>query len=135
MKQAVIVVVPHPYLDDMWLAVSRKSDHSDLGCPGGKVENTDASLRAAMFREFKEEVGLEIFNMRFSHSEKRHDWLVLIFRADMLDFPSFVNSEDSLVCWATTEQMCNGTFGEFNRNNLTRFKQHTAWIDIELDNL
>lgn len=47
--------------DGLVLAVSRKTDHEDLGLPGGKIDPGEAALDA-LDRELREEVGTGVLS-------------------------------------------------------------------------
>lgn len=61
--RAVTLLLPqyHPTLKI--LGVSRRSDHSNWGLPGGKVEPSDLNDLDAITREVYEECGIEISNL------------------------------------------------------------------------
>ena len=60
-KQAVIALIRHPTNSSLFLGVSRKNNPSDMGCVGGKMENTQGeTYRDALTREVLEETGLTV---------------------------------------------------------------------------
>lgn len=58
--------------DGKVLSISRKTDHNDLGLPGGKIEPGDASPEAACRREVEEEADVNIIEMLhiFDHLDR-----------------------------------------------------------------
>jgi 8-oxo-dGTP pyrophosphatase MutT (NUDIX family) len=67
--------------DGLILALSRKSDHADLGLVGGSVEEGESFAEAAI-RETLEEVGVRVTRMRevFDHPCREHKSIT--FRVD-----------------------------------------------------
>jgi len=100
--------------DGLILAVSRKDDHSDLGLPGGKIEAGETPLTAAC-REAVEETGATLCNPFLVGIADVGTIKVFIYRAEIFgDVRDHVNSEGALVKWVKPEQICTGSFGQFN---------------------
>lgn len=95
------------------LAVSRKTDHNDLGLPGGKVELGETFAQAAV-RETWEEVGIQINKMRdvFDHPDGVRDARTFLVEewAGMA-----VSVEGAWVGWVPPARLLEGSFSEYNR--------------------
>lgn len=108
---ASVVIVEQ---DGLILAVSRKDDHSDLGLPGGKIEVGETPLTAAC-RESVEETGATLCNPFLVGIADVGAIKVFIYRAEIFgDVQDHVNPEGALVKWVKPEEICTGSFGQFN---------------------
>lgn len=63
MKLSLFSVVALFIQDGKILAISRKTNHEDLGLPGGKIDSTDKTPEDALKREVDEEVGVLVQEM------------------------------------------------------------------------
>lgn len=96
------------------LAVSRRNNHADLGLPGGKIEADETPLTAAC-REVAEETGATLCNPLFVRTTDVGAIQVFIYRADIFgDVREHINTEGALVKWVKPEEICSGSFGQFN---------------------
>ena len=95
------------------LAVSRKNNHHDMCLPGGKIdigETTEESI----FREVKEETGLDIINLKFQfirdcpHLTDQKPCVV--FTGDVI---GQINYEPHVFKWVKPIIVTQGSFGEF----------------------
>jgi 8-oxo-dGTP pyrophosphatase MutT (NUDIX family) len=102
----------------MILGVSRKNDPNAFGLPGGKVEEGEDELQAAV-RELQEETGIELYKMRHWYPEIFRREGGVTFRATTgnirLVHPV---TEAGRVAWVTPEQLMAGPFGDYNRRLL-----------------
>jgi 8-oxo-dGTP pyrophosphatase MutT (NUDIX family) len=100
--------------DSLILAVSRKDNHGDLGLPGGKIEAGETPLTAAC-REAVEETGATLCNPFLVGVADVGAIKVFIYRAEIFgDVHDHVNVEGALVKWVKPEEICSGSFGQFN---------------------
>ena len=96
-----------------FLCVSRKTDHSDFGAVGGKVDpedNDDCEL--AMVREAGEETGLGLHNLKLVDTREWGTYLQHCFTADYRGDVSY--DEPHVVKWGTAQDLMDGSFGEYN---------------------
>ena len=101
------------------LAVSRKDNHNDFGLPGGKVEPEDKSLEDAIAREVFEETGLTIwpFNLKLLFIQDGKEYT---FTGDI--FGTIKTDEKHIVKWATSQELLDGSFGEYNKKLFEHLK-------------
>jgi mutator protein MutT len=98
---------------DNVLCVSRKYDHNDFGCPGGKIEPGESPEEGAI-REVMEETGLRISHLRkiYSTYYESLDQLAIAYLAEWEGEIS--TTEPHIVKWGTWEDLKSGSFKDFN---------------------
>lgn len=121
-KQAVIALIQHPTNPSLFLGVSRKTNQNDMGCAGGKMENTKGeTYRDALAREVFEETGLTVDTMVPVFKTKCVDYLVHTFlttvKEDLSKPLSEVvhTSEAGVVRWTTREELEKSSFADYNK--------------------
>ena len=77
MKQAVCILIINK-VPNFFLSVSLKDDYEDMNLPGGKVEENETLIEAAI-RETKEETGLDIKNLQFLYEEPDEKFNVVTY--------------------------------------------------------
>ena len=90
--------------DGKILSVSRKDDHSKLGLPGGKVDESDGTdYKGAAIREVKEETGLNISYDDFTKAMKINKRAIFYYlEMDACDIEvqdSIVNNDANGITW------------------------------------
>ena len=94
------------------LAVSRKDNHEDFGLVGGKVDEGETPVEAAI-REAKEETGLDVSNLRCIYQRFRNDRMGYTYLAD---YSGEINTDEPhVVKWASFDTINNGSFGDWNK--------------------
>lgn len=123
MKNAVCVLITDK--DKNILSVSRKDNHNDWGLPGGKLEDNESFLDAAI-RETLEETGysIEIIDVSNYFECTDNDYLVRTYKAKIvsdLRIP-VSNKETGIVSFRNKIDLLKGSFSEYNFNCFKHFK-------------
>lgn len=120
-RHAACVLVKHKTFTDLYLGVSRKEDNSDWGLPGGKAEEYESYIKAAI-RETKEETGLDITNLKYVFSDLVPgdvDYFCVVYVADYDGSEPIQRSNEGAVGWVNLAALLDGSFGDFNRKLFT----------------
>lgn len=100
------------------LAVSRKNDKTKFGLAGGKVDDGETYLQAAI-RECYEETGLEAFCPIpvFSRMEPGDiDFFAIVYLVQWKgEIHKTSDKETGVVKWCTWEELEEGPFGDYNK--------------------
>lgn len=122
MKQAVCVLIPNEFGNV--LCVSRKDDITDWGLPGGKVEDGELLVHAAI-RETAEETGHRVsINTTVSPFVGRcGEYIVTTYLADIVDYFYYPVSqvETGKVEFRSPSELLTGSFSRYNEFCLSHF--------------
>lgn len=96
------------------LGVSRKTDHSDFGLPGGKMEDIDNhDPIATAIRETKEETGIDVKNLQLVFATHKSGNMGYTYLAE---YEGEINhNEPHVVKWIPFQLLINGKFGKYNK--------------------
>lgn len=96
------------------LGVSRKTDHTDFGLPGGKMEDIDnENPMLTAIRETLEETGLQVSNLRLVFAIHKSGNMGYTYLAD---YEGEINhNEPHVVKWVPFEKLILGSFGRYNQ--------------------
>lgn len=121
-KTAVCVLLEK---DGKFLSVSRKDDPTDFGLPGGKLDFGETLIQCAI-REAKEETGYDLSIDPYNPFLKidENGMFTITFRASFSNGTTrseISEEETGRVDFVTNEQLCNGSFGTYNKEMLEHF--------------
>lgn len=98
--------------DGKILGVPRRNDPNDFGLPGGKVEDNETEVEAAI-RETLEETGIRISNLKEVYRGLCGKDLAATFTCDWEGEASSQPGEPECK-WVDTDTLKKGCFGEYN---------------------
>lgn len=102
------------------LCVSRKTDHTDFGLPGGKMEDEDMSdPRFAACRETEEETGIVLLpsDLTLVYACHHDGFMTYTYMANK-HYGEINHNEPHIVKWGSFQDLIAGSFGEYNKNVL-----------------
>ena len=106
--QSVCVVIRK---GNKYLGVTRKTDSTKWGLPGGKVDPGETPLES-IIREAYEETGIELVNPKQIDERIYGGYRVYLF---VSDYRGKIGTEESgLVEWIDKQLLFNGPFGDYN---------------------
>ncbi len=109
MKRAVCALI---HRGDKILAVSRKDNPNDFGLVGGKVDDGEDDIEA-LFRETKEETGLDIIAFTKVFERFDDDFICTTYSCEVTG--DIVTKENGVVKEVTWSTLFNGSFGKYNK--------------------
>jgi 8-oxo-dGTP pyrophosphatase MutT (NUDIX family) len=137
MKEAGVMLI---IKDGLILGITRRTDRTKYGLPGGKLDTSvgDKTAMDAAIRETKEETSI-IVNSCIQIYQRVEPgggpsgvdfYSTCFYATDWNGVPR--NSEEGEVAWLTTEEVCvtKAAFGDYNRKTIDIFK--TMFPDIKL---
>jgi len=112
MKYSVCALI---FRGDKILSVSRKNDPTKFGLVGGKVDEGE-TLIEALFRETKEETGLEIVSYKEVYTRIDDIYECTTFLCETSgDINVIDEKETGVIKELTWEELFKGPFGEYNK--------------------
>lgn len=99
------------------LCVSRKTDHNDMGLPGGKMENEDNNFpQLTACRETFEETGIsvKISDLKLVYACHHDGYMTYTYYTET--YTGEINhNEPHVVKWGTFDDLIAGSFGDYNK--------------------
>lgn len=111
--------------DGKFLAVSRKDNPNDFGFAGGKVDEGELFSLAAIRETFEEtgyRIAIDKSYIPFIDYDKS-GFCVYTFKAYILPTECIAvdKSEKGVIKWVSSDELINGSFGEYNQKALKHF--------------
>lgn len=99
----------------LFVGVSRKTNHNDIGLPGGGYESIDINPVFTAKRELMEEIGwnLRIDQLLLVHKEVYDERDQYVYFGTNLE-QEFSTKEPHVVRWVDKQELFDGSFGDFN---------------------
>lgn len=102
------------------LAVSRRGEPTLFGLPGGKVDEGESLVEAAL-RELREETGIVLLtdDLEFLYSADDghgHDVTTFVCYQDHVNADAQQQEPDLVVEWVEPKALIDGPFGTYNNN-------------------
>jgi len=124
MRQAAVMLI---IKEGLILGVSRRLDPNKFGLPGGKLEDNEFPIDAAI-RETFEETGVKVSSASFLYerieppgSPDGYAFQTYCYYADSWSGEAS-KLEESEVKWVTENELASGAFPEHNINTIAVFK-------------
>ena len=115
-----IASIRYPHTD-YYLAVSRKNNLTDFGLPGGSIEEGETASQAAIREVFEETSAVVAHPVELYTAQGEDGKLCTTFLFELLSWPicgsglvGKVNKEGAIVKWLSKEDLCKGSFKEYN---------------------
>lgn len=130
MREAAVMLIINK--EGLILAISRREDPEKFGLIGGKVEDNETAINAAI-RETLEETGVKVYDCELiytrvepKHTNDGHDFNTHCFVAKSWDDSKlFQSSEEGIVKWLTIAELTSpitGAFPHYNAETIAAFK-------------
>lgn len=128
MKQAAVMLI---IKDELILGISRKDNPTKFGLIGGKIEEDELPINAAI-REVFEETGIKIIDCDFliERNVEGSDFVCRCYVATKWEGEP-TSKEGLAVQWLTEDEMINtkAAFPEYNAKTLTAYKARQTLIE------
>lgn len=110
-------------VDDKFLGVSRRDNHTDIGLPGGKRER-DESFETCAVREALEETGyrIELIDTEPFYDHDSGHFCVTFLATITNPNPEPVDSAEGIVGFFDKQLFIDGSFGAYNKKMFEHFK-------------
>ncbi|WP_233119508.1 HAD-IA family hydrolase [Thermosipho affectus] len=118
-EQKLAVMCYAEYNDKVLFITRNKEPFANfLVSPGGKVENGE-EIEKAMVREFFEETGLKLHNLRLRMvtteiGPKNYNWILFIFRGDVFS-DDVKESDEGKLLWIKKEDILNANLTDIDK--------------------
>lgn len=97
---------------DLYLSVTRKTNHEDYGLPGGKIDPGETPEEAVV-REVFEETGLNFSRIKPVFARQDGEFLAITYAGDVSG--TLGTREDGVPAWVPAEVLCTkSSFAQYN---------------------